>query len=322
MAEGYARVSGKPGVLVVTSGPGATNAVTPMQDALVDGLPMVVLTGQVPTGLLGTDAFQEADVVGITRACTKWNVTVPNVRDLPRYLNQAFDVATSGRPGPVLVDLPKDVTAMVMTKEPRPSSVNQKRVQSKHAHGVVPTKDIDEIVRLLNVAKAPILYVGGGVTSSEASDEVKELAERCNVPVTTTLQGLGTFDELDSKSLKMLGMHGNAAANHAIQSADLILALGARFDDRVTGRVDAFAQTAIAAAESGVGGIVHFDILEKNIDKIIPCTLSVKGDVKASWKAGQTDILPKSNPAVTSRCGSLLLSLPADVRSSDDVIAF
>jgi len=280
MAEGYARVSGKPGVLVVTSGPGATNVVTPMQDALVDGLPLVVFTGQVPTSLLGTDAFQEADVVGITRACTKWNVTVPNVRDLPRYLNQAFDVATSGRPGPVLVDLPKDVTAMVLTKEARPSSINQKRLQVKHDHGIAPVESFDEIVRLLNVAKSPILYVGGGVTSAECSDLVKELADRCNVPVTTTLQGLGAFDELDPKSLCMLGMHGHAAANHAIQSADLILALGARFDDRVTGRVDSFAQTAINAAEAGVGGIVHFDILERNIDKIIPSTLSLKGCVK------------------------------------------
>eukprot|EP00729_Bicosta_minor_P021173 gene21173-19869_t len=205
MAEGYARVSGKPGVLVVTSGPGATNVVTPMQDALVDGLPLVVFTGQVPTSLLGTDAFQEADVVGITRACTKWNVTVPNVRDLPRYLNQAFDVATSGRPGPVLVDLPKDVTAMVLTKEARPSSINQKRLQVKHDHGIAPVESFDEIVRLLNVAKSPILYVGGGVTSAECSDLVKELADRCNVPVTTTLQGLGAFDELDPKSLCMLG---------------------------------------------------------------------------------------------------------------------
>jgi len=288
MAEGYARVTGKPGVLIVTSGPGATNAVTPLQDALSDGTPLVVLTGQVPSTMLGTDAFQEADVVGITRSCTKWNVTVPHVRDLPRYLHQAFDVAMSGRPGPVLVDLPKDVTAAVLTQDARPISVNQKRrlrQQSQPpAYDISDDSVIDRVAAMINKAKRPIIYAGQGVIQADACDVLKELSHRCHIPVTTTLQGLGAFDELDGNALCMLGMHGHAAANHAMQNADCVIALGARFDDRVTGKVDAFAKEARKAADAGTGGIIHFEIQHKNIDKIVKATVDVIGDLKGNME--------------------------------------
>jgi len=286
MAEGYARVANKPGVLIVTSGPGATNAVTPLQDALSDGTPLVVLTGQVPSTMLGTDAFQEADVVGITRSCTKWNVTVPHVRDLPRYLHQAFDVAMSGRPGPVLVDLPKDVTAAVLTQDARPISVNQKRRLRQQAQpssvDMASESIIDRVAELLNKAEKPILYVGQGVIQAEACAILKELSHRCNIPVTTTLQGLGAFDELDGNALCMLGMHGHAAANHAMQNADCVIALGARFDDRVTGKLDEFAKEARRAADTGAGGFIHFEIQQKNIDKLVDATVGVCGDLKVN----------------------------------------
>ncbi|KAL6301853.1 acetolactate synthase [Sparassis latifolia] len=289
MAEGYARVTGKPGVVLVTSGPGATNVVTPMQDALSDGVPLVVFTGQVATSAIGSDAFQEADIVGISRACTKWNVMVKDIAELPRRINEAFKIATSGRPGPVLVDLPKDITAGVLrtplpykaTTPGRPLGLPSNPLQSSDTPTDIQL--IKQAADLINNARRPIIYAGHGVLSSPMGPKLlKQLAQEGNIPVTTTLQGLGAFDELDEKSLHMLGMHGSAYANLAMQEADVIIALGARFDDRVTGKVDLFAPAARAAALQGRGGIIHFEIQPKNINKVVDASIPVLGDVVAN----------------------------------------
>ena len=288
MAEGYARASGKPGVVLVTSGPGATNVITPMQDALSDGTPMVVFCGQVPTSAIGTDAFQEADIVGISRACTKWNVMVKNVAELPKRIKEAFEIATSGRPGPVLVDLPKDVTANILRNPiPRsstlPSHTSQVTLAARELRRKQLNGAITRVANLINVAKKPVIYAGQGMIAlPEGPQLLKELADKACIPVTTTLQGLGGFDELDEKSLHMLGMHGSAYANMAMQEADLIIALGARFDDRVTGNIAKFAPQAKAAAAEKRGGIVHFEVMPKNINKVVQATEAVEGDVAAN----------------------------------------
>lgn len=285
MAEGYARASGKPGVVVVTSGPGATNVITPIADAFADGIPLVVFTGQVPTSAIGSDAFQEADVIGISRACTKWNVMVKTVAELPRRINEAFEIATSGRPGPVLVDLPKDVTAGILRRAiPTDSALPPLSSAASRAMSDLSKKQLQQSIRrvadLINVAKKPVIYSGNGVICSENGPALlKALAEKASIPVTTTLQGMGAFDELDEKSLHMLGMHGSAYANMSIQEADLIIALGARFDDRVTLSIPGFAPGAKAAAAEGRGGIVQFEIMPKNINKVIQATEAVEGDV-------------------------------------------
>jgi acetolactate synthase-1/2/3 large subunit len=288
MAEGYARASGKPGVVLVTSGPGATNVVTPMADALADGTPMVVFTGQVVTSAIGSDAFQEADVIGISRACTKWNVMVKSVAEMPRRINEAFEIATSGRPGPVLVDLPKDITAGVLRRAiPTESAIPTIPSAASRAALELTQKQLNASIRrvadLINIAKKPVIYAGHGVICSEGGPELlRALADKASLPVTTTLHGLGAFDELDEKSLHMLGMHGAAYANMAMQNADLIIALGARFDDRVTGSVAKFAPAARAAAKEGRGGIIHFDILPKNINKVVQATEALEGDISAN----------------------------------------
>lgn len=314
MAEGYARASGLPGVVLVTSGPGATNVVTPMQDALSDGTPLVVFCGQVATSAIGSDAFQEADVVGISRSCTKWNVMVKDIAELPRRINEAFKIATSGRPGPVLVDLPKDVTAGILkqaiplrytrperAQEGLPTNPlsNMGRHLSNMAGGTpaqdkaatrkttpapsLPPPDpmlIARAAELIAKAKTPVIYAGQGMMSHPDGPKIlAELAENGNIPVTTTLLGMGAFNEHDDRSLHMLGMHGSAYANLAMQKADVIIALGARFDDRVTGKVDTFAPAAKAAAMQGRGGIIHFEIQPKNINKVVEATVAVEGDV-------------------------------------------
>ncbi|KAH7582146.1 Thiamine pyrophosphate enzyme, C-terminal TPP binding domain [Nakaseomyces glabratus] len=286
MAEGYARASGKPGVVLVTSGPGATNVVTPMADALADGIPMVVFTGQVPTTAIGTDAFQEADIVGISRSCTKWNVMVKNVAELPLRINEAFQIATSGRPGPVLVDLPKDVTAAILrtpipVKSTLPSTALQQLTAGVQDQFVI--ENIKKSADLINIAKNPVLSVGGGILNNvDGPRLVKELSERAQIPVTTTLQGLGAFDQEDPKSLDMLGMHGCATANLAVQNSDLIIAVGARFDDRVTGNITKFAPEARKAALEGRGGIIHFEITPKNINKVVEAQVAVEGDAASN----------------------------------------
>lgn len=285
MAQGYARASGKPGVVLVTSGPGATNVITPMQDALSDGTPLVVFCGQVVTTAIGSDAFQEADVVGISRACTKWNVMVKNVAELPKRIKEAFEIATSGRPGPVLVDLPKDVTAAILRKAIPMASTIPALPSAASRNALEHTKkqltaSLKRVAHLINIAKKPVIYAGQGVLALPEGPEIlKELADKVSIPVTTTLQGLGGFDELDEKSLHMLGMHGSAYANLAMQEADLIIALGARFDDRVTGSIAKFAPAAKAAAAEKRGGIVHFEIMPKNINKVVQAAEAIEGDV-------------------------------------------
>ena len=286
MAEGYARVSGKPGVVLVTSGPGATNVVTAMQDALIDGIPLVVFCGQVATSAIGSDAFQEADVVGISRSCTKWNVMVKDIAELPRRINEAFKIACSGRPGPVLVDLPKDVTATVLrTALPYKATTPgfSLGLPSNPLQPSEPPTDISlvqQAAQLINQAQRPIIYAGNGVLSSPLGPKLlAQLSEKGNIPVTTTLQGLGAFDETNERSLHMLGMHGSAYANLAMQQADVIIALGARFDDRVTGLVNNFAPAARAAAAEGRGGIIHFEIMPKNINKVVEASIPILGDV-------------------------------------------
>lgn len=283
MAEGYARVSGKPGVVLVTSGPGATNVVTPMQDALSDGIPLVVFCGQVATSAIGSDAFQEADIVGISRSCTKWNVMVKDISELPRRINEAFKIATTGRPGPVLVDLPKDVTAGIL-RNPLPYRTTTPGLglglPSNPFEPPADLRSISQAAALINQAQRPVIYAGNGILGSPAGPKLlAQLSEQGNIPVCTTLQGLGAFDETNDRSLHMLGMHGSAYANLAMQEADVIIALGARFDDRVTGKIDTFAPAAKAAAAQGRGGIIHFEIQPKNVNKVVDAKIAIVGDV-------------------------------------------
>ena len=240
MADGYARASGKVGVVVATSGPGATNLVTGLATAMMDSIPVVALTGQVRTELIGNDAFQEADTTGITRPVTKHNVIVKDVNELAQTIREAFYIASSGRPGPVLVDIPVDMQLAEAEFEPagKIKLPGYKLRLKGHA------KQISLAAKAINESQRPVLYVGGGVIVSDACAELRELAEKAHIPVTTTLLGLGAYDQKKTESLDMLGMHGTAYANYAIQNCDLLVAVGARFDDRVTGKLKTFAQDA------------------------------------------------------------------------------
>ncbi len=269
--DGYARATGKPGVCIVTSGPGATNMVTPLATAQMDSIPLVCFSGQVATKVIGNDAFQEADVTGITRPCTKWNYLVKDVRDLPRIVNEAFLVATSGRPGSVLIDLPKDVTNAVMPEEvddtPRAHLLKRKTNYSHSGHN----QQVQDAAELINRSARPVLYVGGGVILANAHEALRKLSKAGNIPVTTTLLGLGAFDELDPRALYMLGMHGSAFANYAVQESDCLIAVGARFDDRVTGNLATFAPKA---------KIIHIDIDPSSISKNVDVDIPVVGDAR------------------------------------------
>ncbi len=271
MAEGYARATGKVGVAMTTSGPGATNIVTPIADAYMDSVPMVVITGQVPTHMIGNDAFQEVDIVGITRPITKHNFLVRDIKELPLIIREAFYIARTGRPGPVLVDIPKDITQRIAeTKIPSLEEVRRALPGYKpHVEGNM--QQIRKAVQLMLSAKKPVLYVGGGAVSSEAQEELVELAELLRIPVTTTTQGKGAFPENHPLSLRMLGMHGTYYANMAVYNCDLLIAVGARFDDRVTGKIDEFAPDA---------KIVHIDIDPASISKNIVVDIPIVGDVK------------------------------------------
>ncbi|MFT3787099.1 MAG: thiamine pyrophosphate-binding protein [Tepidisphaeraceae bacterium] len=275
-ADGYARVSGKTGVAIVTSGPAATNTVTPLATALMDSIPIIVFSGQVATKMIGNDAFQEADVTGITRPCTKWNYLVKDVREIPRVVNEAFLVANSGRPGPVLIDLPKDITSMACPEEvddtPREHILKRRKLSLTGGTA----KQIEAAAELINRAEKPILYVGGGAILSGASDAVRKVAAKGNIPVTTTLLGMGSFDETDPLALHMLGMHGSAYANYAIQECDCLVSVGARFDDRVTGNVASFAPHA---------KIIHIDIDPSSIGKTVDVDVPVVGDARVSLEA-------------------------------------
>ena len=268
-AEGYARSTGKPGVVLVTSGPGATNAVTGIADAYMDSIPMVVITGQVPTALIGTDAFQEADTVGLTRHCSKHNYLVKDPERLRATIEEAFRIATTGRPGPVVVDIPKDVQIALASwneqdEAPLPSHRYQPRM-------VGAADEIAEAVEMLAAAERPVFYTGGGVINAgpQASETLRKLQRATGAPVTSTLMGLGAFPADHPDWLGMLGMHGTFEANMAMNRADLIIAVGARFDDRVTGRLDAFAPEAKK---------IHIDIDRASINKIVPVDLGIVGD--------------------------------------------
>ncbi|RXF74483.1 acetolactate synthase 3 large subunit [Hansschlegelia zhihuaiae] len=288
MAEGYARSTGKPGVVLVTSGPGATNAVTGLTDALMDSIPLVCITGQVPTHLIGSDAFQECDTVGITRPCTKHNYLVKDVNDLAQVLHEAFLVATSGRPGPVVVDIPKDIQ-FASGKYVRKENVRHKTYHPR-LNG-----DPDKIraaIEILRGARKPIFYTGGGVINSgpEASRLLREFADMTGVPVTSTLMGLGAYPAASDQWLGMLGMHGTYEANNAMHDCDVMLCVGARFDDRITGRLDAFSPGSRK---------IHIDIDPAQINKNVRVEVGIVGDVAhvlaemvRIWKASKAQIDP------------------------------
>jgi len=266
-AEGYARSTGKPGVVLVTSGPGATNAVTGIADAFMDSIPMIVITGQVATGLIGSDAFQEADTVGITRHCTKHNYLVKDPSDLAATIDEAFQIATQGRPGPVVIDIPKDVQVAVANySDGAPQRVNRYTPTLRGTD-----KDIARAIELLANARAPIFYTGGGVINSgpRATELLRELQAKTGAPVTSTLMGLGAFPADHADWLGMLGMHGTYEANMAMNKADLMVCIGARFDDRVTGRLDAFAPNSTK---------IHIDIDRASFNKTVAVDLPILGD--------------------------------------------
>ena len=268
-AEGYARSSGKPGVVLVTSGPGATNVVTALTDAYMDSVPLVCISGQVPTHLIGTDAFQECDTTGITRPCTKHNWLVKDIKDLSKIIHKAFEVATTGRPGPVLVDIPKDIQFQ-KTKYSKPKK--EKKLNGKRNNSLN-QKDIDELVKLMSKANKPIFYTGGGVINSgpKASALLRELVDATGFPITSTLQGLGSFPGDDNSFLGMLGMHGTYEANNAMHDCDLMINIGARFDDRITGKIDEFSPKSKK---------VHIDIDPSSINKNVKVDLPIIGDVQ------------------------------------------
>jgi acetolactate synthase-1/2/3 large subunit len=266
-ADGYARASGRVGVCLVTSGPGATNTVTGIASAYMDSIPIVVLTGQVNTSLIGNDAFQEVDIVGISRPCTKHNYLVRNVEDLGRILKEAFHIARSGRPGPVLVDLPKDV--MQSFTEFRPEE--EVRVRSYQPTYQPNMKQLARVVNLIKKAERPLIFAGGGVISAGASNELKKFAKKIHAPVTASLMGLGAFPASDPLWLGMLGMHGTYTANMSTSECDLLIGIGVRFDDRVTGKTQSFASKA---------KIVHIDIDPTSISKNIPVHTPIVGDCR------------------------------------------
>ena len=271
MADGYARATGRVGVCLVTSGPGATNTVTGIATAYMDSIPIVVFTGQVPTALIGNDAFQEADIVGITRPCTKHNYLVKDVHDLARIIREAFYLARSGRPGPILVDLPKDIiNAKAEYKYPKKIALQGYKPTTEAHMG-----QIKRAYTAIGRAKKPVIYAGGGVINSNAAEELKQLGENLKCPVTTTLMGLGGFPAPHELWLGMLGMHGTFRANMAMGSTDLLIAIGARFDDRVTGKLDEFAPSA---------KIIHIDIDPTSISKNVKVDIPIVGDCKDAIK--------------------------------------
>jgi acetolactate synthase-1/2/3 large subunit len=278
MADGYARALGKPGVVIVTSGPGATNTVTGIATAYMDSIPMVVITGQVPTALIGNDAFQEADIVGITRPCTKHNYLVKDLKDLPRIIKEAFYIATTGRPGPVLVDIPKDVLTGIMGELKYPEKITIESYQPNYKGH---PGQIKKALKLILAAKRPVVYAGGGVVLSNASVELKAFAEKLGIPTTTTLMGLGAFPGDHELFMGMLGMHGTFCANMAVTNTDCLIAVGARFDDRVTGKIDEFAPGA---------DIIHIDIDPTSISKNVKVDIPIVGDVKDVLKEMVKDL--------------------------------
>ncbi|MCW8837597.1 MAG: acetolactate synthase large subunit [Thiovulaceae bacterium] len=266
-AEGYSKASGKVGVAMITSGPGFTNAVTGLADAYMDSIPLVVISGQVPMSLIGTDAFQEIDAVGISRSCTKHNYLVTKAADLPRVLKEAFYIASSGRPGPVHVDIPKDVTAEIAEFD---YSV-ELELETYKPHTKGNPRQIKKAIEAMSKAKRPLFYLGGGVINSNAANEVRELVSKTGIPAVETFMARGTLSHDDELLVGMLGMHGSYASNMAMSETDLVIALGARFDDRVTGKLSEFAKNA---------GVIHVDIDPASISKLINADYPIVGDVK------------------------------------------
>ena len=273
-ADGYARATGKPGVVLVTSGPGATNAITGIATAFMDSIPMVVISGQVPSHLIGTDAFQETDMIGISRPIVKHSFTVQSASEIPRIVKEAFYIATSGRPGPVVIDIPKDTTAPdALFEYEMPQAVNIR------SYNPPVEPNVDQIKRALDAifeAKKPVIYAGGGAINSNAASELFELNEILSIPVTNTLMGLGVYPATDKRFLGMLGMHGTYQANMAMHNSDLIIAIGARFDDRITNTPKLFAPNA---------KIIHFDVDHSSVSKIIEANIAVFGQIKNSLRA-------------------------------------
>ena len=269
-ADGYARAANKTGVCLVTSGPGATNTVTGIASAYMDSIPMVIITGQVSSHLIGNDAFQEVDIVGITRPCTKHNYLVKDIHKLASVLREAFYLARSGRPGPVLVDIPKDVSNLTTTYEKPPvgSKIEMRSYRPTYKPNI---KQVQKIVSLLKKAKKPIIFSGGGAIHSGAAEALTEFAKKTRIPVTSSLMGLGAFPGTDPLWLGMLGMHGTYRANLAVSTCDLMIAIGVRFDDRVTGKTDVFAKNAT---------IVQIDIDPTSIHKNIPVAVPIVGDCR------------------------------------------
>ena len=283
-AEGYARSSGKPGVVLVTSGPGATNVVTALTDAYMDSVPLVCISGQVPTHLIGTDAFQECDTTGITRPCTKHNWLVKDIKDLSKVMHEAFKVATTGRPGPVLIDIPKDIQ---FAKTHYAKFKKEKKLNGK-THNKFSENEINQLIDLISKAKKPVVYTGGGVINSgpQASETLKEFVRLIGFPITSTLQGLGAFPGDDNQFIGMLGMHGTYEANNAMHDCDLLINIGARFDDRITGKIDEFSPKSKK---------VHIDIDPSSINKIIKVDLAIVGDVNEVIKSAIKKINKKQN---------------------------
>ena len=290
-AEGYARSSGKPGVLLVTSGPGATNAVTALTDAYMDSVPLVCISGQVPTHLIGTDAFQECDTTGITRPCTKHNWLVKDVNDLADIMNQAFEIATTGRPGPVLVDIPKDIQFNKGVYK-----VNKNKLVKKlngTLKNKIDLKDVDKFIEMIKKSSKPVFYTGGGVINSgpQASELLRELVSLTGFPITSTLQGLGAYPGDDPQFLGMLGMHGTYEANNAMHDCDLMINIGARFDDRITGKIDEFSPKSKK---------IHVDIDPSSIGKNVNVDLAITSDVGELLQATIKRFKEKNNNFINS----------------------
>ncbi len=297
-ADGYARVTGRVGVCLVTSGPGATNAVTGIATAYMDSIPVVIISGQVPTHLIGNDAFQEVDIVGITRPCTKHNYLVPSVEELPRILKEAFHIARSGRPGPVLVDIPKNVQQATTNFKPK----QKVKLKSYNPTYKPNSKQLRKVVDLIMAAKRPVIFAGGGVILSKGADALTRLARSARIPVTTSLMGLGAFPGSDPLSLGMIGMHGTYRANMSTGECDLLIGIGVRFDDRVTGKTDCFA----AQAE-----IVHIDIDPTSIRKNVPVSIPVVGDCKTTLEVINSYLAEEDLDKLTASRGPWLDQIDA-----------
>ena len=307
-ADGYARASGKCGVCIATSGPGATNLVTGIATANMDSIPLIAITGQVSTNLIGNEAFQEVDATGITRAITKHNYLVKDVNNLAKIIDEAFYIATTGRPGPVLVDIPKDV------QQHKTSKISSKGV---NIPGYKPNltgnlKQIKKAAELINKAKKPVIYAGGGIITSDASKLLKKIAEKAHIPVTTTLLGLGAFPETHELSLGMLGMHGTQYANFAIMESDLILAIGARFDDRVTGKISEFAPHA---------KIIHIDIDPSSVGKNVRVDIPIVGDAEQILKELDKILKAKKHTDWEKEIGGWKKEFPLVYRKKTDLVS-